>query len=158
MIRDFRINGAKAPDAMHRAKVAMVTGMGVVKEDSAMDLFANIVAEETVADIFIVDKERVPSGMNCLRGDMSDYDPDFVEIKPNEMVSLDKYHAGEKFGVDQYDETITEELAMDTRIAWKAGKATKATIASPYVFKGFHNDNGHMLAMIEVSDTAVANA
>ena len=47
---------------------------------------------------------------------------------------------------------------MDTRIAWKAGKATKATIASPYVFKGFHNDNGHMLAMIEVSDTAVANA
>ena len=43
-------------------------------------------------------------------------------------------------------------------MAWKNGLATKATIASPYVFKGFHNDNGHLLAQIEVSDTAVSNA
>ena len=57
MIRDFRINGAKAPDAMHKAKVDMVTGMGVVKEDSTTDKFANITSAETVADIFIVDKE-----------------------------------------------------------------------------------------------------
>lgn len=157
MVRDFIINGAKAPDAMHKAKVAMVTGMGVVKEDSATDKFANITDAETVADIFIVDKERVPSGLNCARGDMSDYDEDFVNIKANEMVSMDEYHAGEKFGTDQYDDTITKDLAIGTRIAWKAGLATKATIASPYVFKGFHNDNGHMLAQIEVSDTVVAN-
>lgn len=158
MIRDFRINGAKAPDAMHKAKVDMVTGMGVVKEDSTTDKFANITSAETVADIFIVDKERVPSGINCARGDMSDYDNDFVKIKANEPVSLDKYHAGEKFGTDQYDETITSDLALNTRVAWKNGLVTKATIASPYVFKGFHNDNGHLLAQIEVSDTAVSNA
>jgi len=158
MIRDFRINGAKAPDAMHKAKVTMVTGMGVVKEDSTTDKFANISDTETVADIFIVDKERVPSGINCARGDMSDYDEDFVGIKANEPVSMDKYHAGEKFGTDQYDETITKELAIDTKVAWKNGLMTKATIASPYVFKGFHNDNGHLLAQVEVSDTATTNA
>lgn len=158
MVRDFIINGAKAPDAMHKAKVDMVTGMGVVKEDSATDKFANITEEETVADIFIVDKERVPSGLNCARGDMSDYDEDFVKIKANEMVSMDKYHAGEKFGTDQYDETITKDLAIDTRVAWKKGLATKATIASPYVFKGFHDDNGHMLAQIALSDTVAENA
>lgn len=158
MIRDFRINGAKAPDAMHKAKVAMLTGMGVVKEDSLTDKFANIKPTETVADIFIVDKERVPSGINCARGDMSDYDDDFVKIKANEPVSLDNYQAGEKFGTDQYDETITKDLSIDTRISWKNGLATKSTVASPYVFKGFHNDNGHLLAMIEVSDTAAGNS
>lgn len=158
MIRDFIINGAKAPDAMHKAKVAMMTDMGVVKEDTATDKYANIVEAETVEDIFIVDKERIPYGLNCAKGDMSDYDEDFVNIKANEMVSLDKYHAGEKFGTDQYDDTITEDLAVDTRISWKAGLATKATIESPYVFKGFHNDNGHMLAQIEMSDAVAANA
>ncbi|EHG33557.1 hypothetical protein [Enterocloster clostridioformis] len=158
MIRDFRINGAKAPDAMHKAKVDMVTGMGVVKEDSTTDKFANIASAETVTDIFIVDKERVPSGINCARGDMSDYDNDFVKIKANEPVSMDKYHAGEKFGTDQYDDTITSDLALNTRVSWKNGLVTKATIASPYVFKGFHNDNRHSLAQIEVSDTAVSNA
>lgn len=158
MVRDFIINGAKAPDAMHKAKVDMVTGMGVVMEDSATDKFAKILDTETVADIFIVDKERIPTGINCARGDMSDYDDNFVKIQANEMVSLDKYHAGEKFGTDQYDTTISKDLAIDTRVSWKAGLVTKATIDSPYVFKGFHDDNGHLLAQIAVSDTAAANA
>ena len=34
----------------------------------------------------------------------------------------------------------------------------KATVASPYKFKGLYNDNGHTLIQIEVSDTAVKNA
>lgn len=158
MLRDFRINGAKAPDAMHKAKVAMVTGMAVVKEDSTTDKFANVTADETVADIYFVDKERVPSGVNAARGDMSDYDEDFVNIKANEMVSLDKYAPDEKFGTDQFVETdFTVATAIDTRVSFKGGKAMKATIASPYKFKGLHNDNGHTLIQIEVSDTAVAN-
>lgn len=152
MVRDFIINGAKAPDAMHRAKTDMVTGMGVVKEDTATDKFAVIKDEETASDIFIVDKERIPTGLNCARGDMSDYDEDFVNIKGNEMVSLDKYHAGEKFGTDQYDETIAKDTAIGTRVAWKNGLVTVATIATPYVFKGFYDDNGHILAQIAVSD------
>ena len=158
MVRDFIINGAKAPDAMHKAKVDMVTGMGVVMEDSVTDKFAKILDTETVADIFIVDKERIPTGINCARGDMSDYDDTFVKIQANEMVSLDKYHAGEKFGTDQYDTTISKDLAIDTRVSCKEGLVTKATIDSPYVFKGFHDDNGHLLAQIAVSDTAAANA
>lgn len=158
MLRDFIINGAKAPDAMHKAKVAMVTGMAVVKEDTATDKFVNVTAAETVADIFFVDKERIPTGINCARGDMSDYDENFVNIDANEMVSLDKYAAGEKFGTDQYVVADFESAAIDTRVSFKDGKAMKATVASPYVFKGFHNDNGHVLVQIEVSDTAVANS
>lgn len=162
MIRDFIINGAKAPDAMHKAKVAMVTGMAVVKEDSETDKYANITSAETVADIYFVDKERIPTGINTARGDMSDYDPDFVNITAEEMVSLDKYAPGEKFGTDQYDDaSITSETEIGTRISFKEGKAmvaTKSTVNSPYVFKGFFDDNGHTLVQIEVSDTAAANA
>lgn len=162
MIRDFIINGAKAPDAMHKAKVAMVTGMAVVKEDSETDKYVNITSAETVADIFFVDKERIPTGINTARGDMSDYDPDFVNIAAEEMVSLDKYAPGEKFGIDQYDtSSITGETEVGTRISFKNGKAqvaTQTTVNSPYVFKGFYNDNGHTLVQIEVSDTAAANA
>ena len=162
MLRDFIINGAKAPDAMHKAKVAMVTGMAVVKEDSATNKYANITSAETVADIYIVDKERVPSGANAARCDMSDYDPDFVNIAANEMVSLDKYAPGEKFGTDQYSTTdFTAETALGVRVSFKDGKAVKAThttVSSPYVFKGFVDDNGHKLIQIEVSDTAAANA
>jgi len=158
MLRDFRINGAKAPDAMHKAKVEMVTGMAVVREDSSTDKFVNITSEEAVADILFVDKERVPTGVNAARSDMSDYDPDFVNIKANEMVTIDKYAPDEKFGTDQFVESdFTAETAIDTRVSFKGGKAMKATIASPYKFKGLYNDNGHTLIQIEVSDTVVAN-
>lgn len=161
MIRDFIINGAKAPDAMHKAKVDMVTGMAVIKEDTATDRYANISSTETVADIYFVDKERVPSGANAAKGDMSDYDDDFINIKADEFVSMDKYAPGEKFGTDQYDtSSITNETAIGTRVSFKNGKAmaaTKTTISSPYIFKGFYNDNGHTLVQIEVSDTAAAN-
>lgn len=161
MLRDFRINGAKAPDAMHKAKVEMVTGMAVVREDSATDKFVNVTSAETVADILFVDKERVPTGVNAARGDMSDYDPDFVNIKANEMVTIDKFAVDEKFGTDQFVATdFTAETAIGTRVSFKDGKAMKAsaTVASPYVFKGLYNDNGHTLIQIEVSDTAAKNA
>ena len=159
MLRDFRINGAKAPDAMHKAKTEMVTGMAVVREDTATDKFVKVTEVETVADILFVDKERVPTGVNAARGDMSDYDPDFVNIKANEMVTIDKYAPDEKFGTDQFVKTdFTAETAIDTRVSFKDGQAMKATVASPYVFKGLYNDNGHTLIQIEVSDTAAKNA
>lgn len=158
MLRDFITNGAKASNAMYKAKVNMTTGMAVVKEETDVDKFVNITEQETVADIYFVDKERVPTGINCAKGDMSDYDPDFVQIKANEPVTLDTYHFGEKLGTDQYDETITNNLAIGTRISFKNGKAMKSTIPSQYVFRGFHNDNGHMLVQIGISDTVVANA
>lgn len=161
MLRDFRINGAKAPDTMHKAKTEMVTGMAVVREDTATDKFVKVTDAETVADILFVDKERIPTGVNAARGDMSDYDPNFVNIKANEMISIDKYAVDEKFGTDQFVDTdFTASTAIGTRVSFKDGKAMKATstVASPYVFKGLYNDNGHTLIQIEVSDTAVKNA
>lgn len=161
MLRDFRINGAKAPDAMHKAKTEMVTGMAVVREDTTTDKFVKVTDTETVADILFVDKERVPTGVNAARGDMSDYDPDFVNIKANEMVTIDKFAVDETLGTDQFVDTdFTESTSIGTRVSFKDGKAMKATstVASPYVFEGLYKDNGHTLIQIRVSDTAAKNA
>ena len=139
MLRDFRINGAKAPDAMRKAKTAMVTGMAVVREDTTTDKFVKVTDAETVADILFVDKERIPTGVNA--------------------ATIDKFAVDEKLGTDQFVEAdFTAETAIDTRVSFKDGKAMKATIASPYKFKGLYNDNGHTLIQIEVSDTAAKNA
>lgn len=160
MLRDFVINGAKAPEAMHKAKVAMVTGMAVVKKDTTTEKLVELTSDEAVADIFFVDKERIPSGCNAAAGDMSDYSEEFVNVKVNEFVTLDRYAPGERFGTDQYDDTtINKSVAIDTRVSFKNGKAMKSTsLESIYVFKGMYDDNGHMLAVIEVSDTAKANS
>lgn len=158
MLRDLIINGAKAPDAMHKAKTDMVTGMAVIKKDTATEKTVEKVGgEETTANIFFVDKERIPSGCNAARTDVSDYDPDFVNIKTGEFVTVDKYAPGERFATDQYDDAqLTDGTAIDTLVAFKDGKATKATgeTVSMYLFKGIYDDNGHKLARIEVSDTA----
>lgn len=116
MIKDFRINGARAPDAMHKAKVGMATGMGIVEKSSTTDKSASIVSVETIAGVFVVNKERAPSGIDCVRDDMSDYGNDLVKIKANEFTLMDKYYVGEKSGTDQYNNTTTSNLALNTRV------------------------------------------
>ena len=153
------INGAKAPDAMHKAKVDMTTGMAVIKEDSDTDKFANVTSDESVKNLFFINKERIPTGTNAAKVDMSDYDPDFTGVKANEYVTLEKYSPGEVFCTDQYDnESVTAETAINTRISFKNGEAMVSTIASPFIFKGFFNDNGHTLVKIEVADDMSTNS
>lgn len=159
MLRDFQINGAKHSDAMYKAETDMVTGMAVVKKDTAESKYTAVTSEETTADIFFVDRERIPRGVNAARETVSDYDEDFVTIYADEFVTLNKYAPGERFGTDQYDTSdITADTAIDTRVAFKDGKVITAAGASAYVFKGLYNDAGHTLAVIEVSDTAAENA
>ncbi len=156
MLRDFQINGAKHSDAMYKAEADMVTGMAVVKKDTAEAKYVAVTSEEVAADVFFVDRERIARGVNAARETVSDYDKDFVTIYADEYVTLNKYAPGERFGTDQYDTSaITADTAIDTRVAFKNGKVIAATSASMYVFKGLYNDAGHMLAVIEVSDTAV---
>lgn len=157
MLRDFIVNGAKAPESMYRADAELKTGMVVVKDETTKSV--DVTTEETVADIFFVDKERVPEGVDCARGDIPDYDDAFTVIKDGERLVLEKYHAGETFGTDQFKvDDFKEGTAIGTRVAFVNGIAIKATKPSQYIFKGLHNDNKHTLIKIEVSDTAVANA
>lgn len=154
MIRELQVTMNKPANAMYKAgEGKIITGMAVVKNEANKTF--EFASAETAADVFFVDKERIPTGYNAARGDMSDYDEDFVTLKENDFGKLIAYYVGERFAVDQYDETgLVEGVRVS---AGTDGKLVKATVASKYVFKGFVDDNGHKLAVIEVSDTTATN-
>ena len=154
MIRDMRRNGAQPKDTMHKAKVAMVTGMGVVKEDKE---FVNLPSAETASNIYVATKERIATGANAVNQNRSDYFEEFVNIKVNEFLGLERYTDGEKFATDQF---VASDFADDAEQGFGCsvnaeGKWMKATVASKYVFDGIHMDNGHKLVMIRVEADAV---
>ena len=160
MIRDMRRNDAQPKDTMHKAEVAMVTGMGVVIKDATT---VALPSAETASNVYVVTKERIPTGINTARVDMSDYDEDFVNIKAGEFIGLERYTDGEKFATDQFKagdfgEGAVAGFAVSVGVDGKWQKATVSTMPSKYVFDGFHNDNGHKLVMVRVEADAIKNA
>ena len=160
MIRDMRRNGAQPKDTMHKAEVAMVTGMGVVIKDATTVALPSV---ETASNVYVVTKERIPTGINTARVDMSDYDEDFGNIKAGEFIGLERYTDGEKFATDQFKardfgEGAVAGFAVSVGVDGKWQKATVSTMPSKYVFDGFHNDNGHKLVMVRVEADAIKNA
>ena len=160
MIRDMRRNGAQPKDTMHKAEVAMVTGMGVVIKDATT---VALPSAETASNVYVVTKERIPTGINTARVDMSDCDEDFVNIKAGEFIGLERYTDGEKFATDQFKagdfgEGAVAGFAVSVGVDGKWQKATVSTMPSKYVFDGFHNDNGHKLVMVRVEADAIKNA
>lgn len=155
MLRELQVTMNKPANAMYKSgEDKIVTGMAVVKNETNKTF--EFASAETVADLFFVDKERVPSGRNAAVENMSDYEEDFVTLKENAFGKLIAYYAGERIATDQFTE---DGLVDGVRVsAGTDGKIMKATVASKYIFKGFYDDNGHKLAIVEVSDTAVANA
>lgn len=157
MLRELQVTKDKPANTQYKSgeEGNVITGMAVVKDDTNGTF--GFATAETAADLFFVDKERIPTGINAARTDMSDYDEDFVTVMKDEFGKLIAYYVGERFAVDQY----TGEFAIGDRLAAGTdGKLVKAGtgVASKYVYKGVHDDNGHTLAIVEVSDTSVANA
>lgn len=149
MIRDMRRNGAQPKDTMHKAEVAMVTGMGVVMKNSA---YVALPGDETADNIYVATKERIPVGCHAALKDMSDYHEDFVNIKADEFIGLERYTDGEKFATDQYVAADFEdgvEAGFPVSVG-ADGKWMKSTVASRYIYEGIHMDNSHRLIMVRV--------
>lgn len=155
MLRELQVTMNKPANAMYKSgEEKVVTGMAVVKNETNKTF--EFATAETATDLFFVDKERIPSGRNAALADMSDYDIDFTTVKEGEFGKLIAYYTGERIAIDQYVET---DLTDGVRVsAGTDGKIQKSTVPSRYIFKGFYDDNGHKLAIIEVSDAAVTNA
>ena len=157
MLRELQVTKDKPANSMYKSgEEKIVTGMAVVKNETNKTF--EFASAETASDLFFVDKERVPSGVNAARGDMSDYEEDFTTLKENEFGKLIAYYVGERFAVDQY---VESGLDVGVRVSANTdGQLIKATgtVDSKYVFKGFYDDNGHKLAIIEVSDTPAKNS
>lgn len=156
MLRELMVHEGLAVDATFSAATAMKTGCGVVKNFATKEIA--FPTEETAANICIVEKARIPKGINAARTQFSDYDEDFVNVEEGEKAVAYVFPAGTMFATDQYDtETLTAD-AGEKYVAWNTeGKAVVAAGASFYKFIGIHNDNGHLLAKIYVCDTAGTN-
>lgn len=160
MIRDIRRNGSQPKDTMHKAGVDLVTGMGVVIKDAAT---VKLPDSETASNIYVATKERIPTGINASRTDMSDYDEDFVNIAKGEFLGLERYTDGEKFATDQFkasdfSESVADGTAVSVGADGKWQKATASSMPSKYVYEKDFNDNGHKLIMIRVEADAVTNS
>jgi len=156
MLRELQTILNKNVDAQYKADADMVTGMGVVKNFA--DKTADLPSVETAEGIFFVNKERIPTGINTARAEMSDYDDDFVKIVEGEFVKLITPLAGEVYGTDQYVSTdlqVGDVMSVETNGKWKKAGAG---VTSRFVYTGTHNDNGKVLARIEVTAKAKTNS
>ena len=157
MLRDLIVNAQDAAIAGYTVTTAAATGMGVVITDED-EKTVGLPEAETAVDVFVLQKAKVPEGLNCARTDFSDYDPDFNTFAADEQVVLHKYDIGERFAVDAFAAALTDsdkgkKVAVGTDGKWKV-----ATGASKYVFYGMMNDNGHTLAKIKVVEDTTANS
>ena len=76
MLRELQVTMNKPANAMYKSgEEKIITGMAVVKNETNKTF--EFPTEETASNLFFVDKERIPTGSNCARVDMSDYDEDF---------------------------------------------------------------------------------
>ena len=156
MLRELINHGGKAAETTYVAASEMKTGMGVVK---TIDGTATFPEEATSDNIFIVDKERIPTGVNAGRTNLSDYETEFNTVAQGDRVKLCEYGFGEKFATSEYADGLADGDAGKTLAVGTDGKWAVATDASIYRFEGFYMDAGaHKLAKIAVLRDAVANA
>ena len=159
MVRDLMVHEGKIAPAFCKAAAACATGMGVVI-DRAAKTFA--LPEAATADnIYVVHKERIPTGVYAGIADLSDYFEESNTVAADEFAPLWMYEFGEEFAVDAYNTTnVTAEAAGQYLAVGTDGKWDIAAsgVASKYRLVGLYDDAGHALARIEVMDATGTNS
>jgi len=151
MFRVLEDINEKNSDAMHSAGSEMVMGMGVVKSEN---LEAAFPSTDTATNVFFVTKELIPTGVDSLKGDISDYA--LEKISDGDMVVLVKPVIGEVYWTDQTEGDITtgEYVVVGTNGKFKAAGSAKSNLK---VFSTDIKDAGtHTGIAIEVVDWANA--
>lgn len=118
MFRVLEDINAKNADAMHSAGSDMTIGMGVVK---GANFEADFPSAATATDVFFVTKEIIPTGLDSLKGEISDYA--LENIKAGEKVVLVKPIIGEIYWTNQVDNGL---VVGDYVVAGVDGKFEKA--------------------------------
>ena len=144
MLRNLITNTGKIADATYTADVAMVRGMAVEKSSGE----AVLPTADTGEGLFFVDKEPIPTGLDTVRGEISDYDDAFEKIAAGDHVKLLKYYAGEEIATDQVTGTIAAGTYVVAGTDGKLKAATTGNVAYA-VSRGAYDDNGHALTAIE---------
>lgn len=148
MFRVLEDINAKNADAMHSAASDMVIGMGVVK---GANLEADFPAEATAKNVFFATKEFIPTGIDSLKGDISDYA--LENIKTGEKIVLVKPIIGEIYWTDQIDEGLSAGEYVVVGVDGKFEKAGSSVESNLKVTSAEVKDAGtHAGVAIEVVD------
>ena len=143
MLRNRIVNGQKASDATYVAHTDLVRGMAVVKATAGKTAFASATTD---VNVFLVDRDNLPTGVDCAYTDRPD--TAFDNIKTGEKVILRAYVAGESFYTTQYAEgTTTDGTAVGVD---KNGKWVAHTTGTKYVSRGEETVAGVKMLAIEV--------
>lgn len=151
MLRVLQSINGKNADAMYTADVAMVKGMGVVKGTNNEVIFP---ATSTANNVFFVTKEMIPTGVNTLYGELSDYVDNFEKIAADEPVVLVTPLKGERYFTDQADTVVVGDYLV-VGVDGKFEKATTGKTSNLLVKNITYKDAGsHAGIVIEVVDWA----
>ena len=154
MFRVLEDINAKNADAMYSAGSAMTIGMGVVK---GANFEADFPSEATATDVFFVTKEIIPTGLDSLKGEISDYA--LEAIVDGEKVVLVKPIIGEIYWTDQFDSGITKGNYVVVGTDGKFEKAASSAKSNLKVVSTDIKDAGtHAGIAIEVVDWATVSA
>ena len=118
MLRNRIVNGQKATDATYVAHTNLKRGMGVIKGTDGKTAFAS--GEGDASKIFVVDRDNLPEGIECMYTDRPD--TYFDDIKEGSYVLLRPYVVGESFYTDQYEEEVPDgqTVTADNKGMWLA--------------------------------------
>ena len=143
MLRNRITNGQKASDATYVAHTALQRGMGVVKSTGGKTAF---VETEKDVGIFLVDRDNLPSGIDCVYADRPD--KYFDNIAEDEKVILRPYVIGESFFTDQYaNDAKTDGTAVGVGVD---GKWCAYESGIKYVSRGIEVVAGAEMLIVEV--------
>ena len=149
MLRELIANSGYAANAMFTADVAMVQGMVVVKSGTEA-----VLPTAGAGNLFFVTKERIPTGVLSLQGDLSDYITEYENIAAGEFVKLEKYYVGDVVATNQITGTPAAGIYL---IAGTDGKlkAQTASTTSTMICRGTYDDAGHTLYKVEIVEPNV---
>ena len=143
MLKNRIVNGQKASDATYVAHADLVRGMAVVKGTAGKTAF---VSATTDVNVFVVDRDNIPSGVDCAYADRPDVK--FDNIKTGETLILRAFVAGESFYTNQYAtgvETDGTAVGVD-----KNGKWVAHSTGTKYVSRGVVSVAGENMLAVEV--------
>ena len=143
MLRELQTISGKNATAMFTADVAMVQGMVVVKNGTEA-----VLPTAGASNLFFVTKERIPTGLLTVQGELSDYNTAFETISANESVILTKYFVGESIATDQITGTPASGVYLIAGVDGKLKEQTAGT-TSTIICRGTYDDAGHTLYKIE---------
>lgn len=139
MLRNLKIQDYGHPvdaDYMLNATNGAVTGMGVVITNAAAKE-VGFPAEATADNVYFLDKERIPTGINAAYTNLPDTFEEFVQIKNGDLVKMRKYHSGEVLATDQINASNVNAIVNATYLAVGAdGKVDASANATRMQFIG----------------------